>query len=92
MKVQKGLTFKTNPNLGKAILVPSQAHLCNTNTLQRFVTEIQRFVECNFVLEMDASYTGLGAVLSQQQDDGKVDPIAYASRSLHEHGKNYGVT
>ena len=33
---------------------------------------------CEFVLETDTSYVGLGAVLSQQKDDGKVHPIAYA--------------
>ena len=27
MKIQKGLSSKTNPNLGEAIPVPSQAHL-----------------------------------------------------------------
>ncbi|KAL6456493.1 hypothetical protein MHYP_G00350370 [Metynnis hypsauchen] len=34
-----------------------------------------------FILEIDASYPGLGAVLSQEYD-GKVRPIAYASRAL----------
>lgn len=34
-----------------------------------------------FILEVDASHRGLGAVLSQEQE-GKVRPIAYASRSL----------
>ena len=41
-----------------------------------------------FILEVDASHDGLGAVLSQEQD-GKVRPIAYASRSLHPAEKNY---
>lgn len=31
-----------------------------------------------FILEVDASFSGLGAVLSQEQD-GKVRPLAYAS-------------
>ena len=35
-----------------------------------------------FLLETDASIEGLGAVLSQQQDDGHYHPVAYASRSL----------
>ena len=47
---------------------------------------------CEFILETDASYVGLGAVLSQQQEDGSVHPIAYASRSLDQHERNYGVT
>ena len=35
-----------------------------------------------FLLETDASIEDLGAVLSQQQDDGRYHPVAYASRSL----------
>ena len=41
---------------------------------------------------MLAGYVGLGAVLSQQQEDGSIYPIAYASRSLDPHERNYGVT
>ena len=35
-----------------------------------------------FLLETDASIEGLGAVLSQQQDDGHYHPVAYASHGL----------
>ena len=45
-----------------------------------------------FVLETDASGQGLGAVLNQQQENGLVAPIAYASRTLQKHEQNYGVT
>ena len=45
-----------------------------------------------FVLETDASGAGLRAVLAQKQDDGSVHPVAYASRSLQSHEKNYGIT
>ena len=36
-----------------------------------------------FILETDASLKGLGTILSQQQKDGSICVIAYASRSLH---------
>ncbi|KAL6465795.1 hypothetical protein MHYP_G00259280 [Metynnis hypsauchen] len=40
-----------------------------------------------FILEVDASHGGLGAVLSQQQD-GKVRPVAFASRGLRPTERN----
>ena len=45
-----------------------------------------------FILETDASIRGLGAVLSQTQEDGSIHPIAYASRSLDKHEQNYGIS
>lgn len=40
-----------------------------------------------FILEVDASHCGLGAVLSQEQD-GAVRPVAYASRGLRPTERN----
>ena len=42
-----------------------------------------------FWLEMDTSKDGLGAVLSQKQNDGKYYPIAYASWSLKGSEEKY---
>ena len=36
-----------------------------------------------FILETDASLNGLGTILSQQDKDGNIHVIAYASQSLH---------
>ena len=45
-----------------------------------------------FVLETDASIEGIGAVLSQLQEDGHFHPIAYASRALSPPERNYAIT
>ena len=42
-----------------------------------------------FLSEMDASWRGLGAVLSQKQADGWYHPIAYASRVMNETEQRY---
>ena len=48
--------------------------------------------EVDFVLETDASIQGLGAILSQPKQDGKLHPLAYASQSLSNPERNYNVT
>ena len=46
-------------------------------------------LEKPFLLETDASGISLGAVLQQVQEDGKLHPVAYASRALKKGEKNY---
>ena len=46
----------------------------------------------DFLLEMDASKEGLGAVLSQKQTDGHFHLVAYGSQALTAHEKNYNST
>ena len=47
--------------------------------------------EKQFVVEVDASDTGAGAVLSQRSPDGKIHPCAYFSRRLSPTERNYAV-
>ena len=46
----------------------------------------------DFLLETDASKEGLGAVLSQKQEDGWFHPVAYGSWVLTMNEKNYHST
>ena len=46
----------------------------------------------SFTLETDASVKGLGAVLSQLQDDHSLHPVSNASRSISGAEKRYAIT
>ena len=46
----------------------------------------------DFLFEMDTSKEGLGAVLSQKQEDGWFHLVAYGSQALTTHEKNYHST
>ena len=52
------------------------------------VLQLARF-DRPFELHTDASSVGLGAALHQTDDEGRLHPVAYGSRSLTKHEKNY---
>ena len=45
-----------------------------------------------YLLEIDVSKLGLGAVLSQKQSNGRYHPVAFRSRALHGVEVNYHST
>ena len=45
-----------------------------------------------FLLDTDACETGIGAVLSQEHDDGLERVVAYASRTLSKAERKYRIT
>ena len=45
-----------------------------------------------YLLKMDASKLGLGAVLSQKQSDGRYYPVVFGNRALHGSKVNYHST
>ena len=46
----------------------------------------------SFILDTDASFDTIGAVLSQEGDDGQERVIAYGSKAMNNHEKGYCVT
>ena len=63
----------------------------NTLKIKCMTAPVLAFVDFQkpFLLETDASSCGLGAILSQQQDNGKYHPVAYASWELKGGEKKY---
>ena len=49
-------------------------------------------MEKKFIVTTDASTTGIGYILSQEDDNGQEHPIIYGGRSLRKHEKNYPIT
>ena len=86
-------TKKKRRTLGKAVIGDRWSNDCENafQTLKRLLVTapVLGFADFTkpFVLEIDASHAGLGAVLSQDHD-GKLRPIAFASRGLRPTERN----
>ena len=82
---QKGASFHWSAECQEAF---------DTLKLKLTMAPVLAYPSCEkpYTMETDASLSGLGAVLSQVHDDGKLHPVAYASRSLSKSERNYSVT
>lgn len=83
--MKKGIIYKWNEDCQKAF-----------ETLKQKLIEAPILQYPNFNKEMilytDASNTGIGAILGQQDDNKKDHVIAYASRTLTKAERNYSTT
>ena len=57
-------------------------------------TEVMKFPDFNkpFRLTTDASKIGYGAILEQEDDNGEIRPVAFASKTLPEEATRYTTT
>ena len=82
---RKGVQFEWSPAC-------QEAFNCLQQKLIESPTLVHPDFSKDFVLETDASICGLGAVLSQLQEDSCFHPISYASRALSAQEHNYAIT
>ena len=82
-----GKETKTGP-----VQLPLEAHEAVRTLKEKILTSpLLAFLDFAkpFLLEMDASKEGLGAILSQKQDDGRFHPVTFGSHSLMPTERNY---
>ncbi|KAL0164905.1 hypothetical protein M9458_040658, partial [Cirrhinus mrigala] len=87
------LTALTKPSHGAFHLTPEAIQafktLCNLFTTAPVLTHPNP--DKPFVVEVDASNVGVGAVLSQRGPDGKLHPCSFFSRKFNPTQQRYGV-
>ncbi|KAL4009484.1 hypothetical protein ACER0C_003336 [Sarotherodon galilaeus] len=89
------LTSLTKPaNLPKPFCLSPDAKQAFRELIQRFTTApvlLHPDPTRDFVVEVDASDVGAGAILSQHGPDGKLHPCCYFSRKFSPTQQRYGV-
>ena len=77
--------------MGPVTLTPEAKELVRVLKEKTISVPVLVFPDFNkhFLLETDASKEGLGALLSQKQDDGSYHPVAFGSRMLMPFEQNY---
>ena len=87
-KVKKEVTTLEKLELTKPTFVWTSDHQVAFDALKIALTStpVLGYPDFNreFILETDASLKGLGAVLSKQDNNGKVHVIAFASQTLRQ--------
>ena len=82
---EKNVIFKWNAECETAFIILKEALI--TSPILTYPC-----IDKEFILDTDASGTGVGAVLSQINDEGKECVIAYFSRTLSKTERQYCVT
>eukprot|EP00833_Pecoramyces_ruminatium_P000433 jgi/Orpsp1_1/1174465/evm.model.c7180000050226.1 len=82
---KKNIKFSWNENCQKSF-EELKNHLISTPILMHPDPEKQ------YILECDASNYAIGAILSQYDDENRLHPVAYYSRSLNNAEINYPIT
>eukprot|EP00833_Pecoramyces_ruminatium_P006824 jgi/Orpsp1_1/1180856/evm.model.c7180000074882.1 len=82
---RKGIKFHWSEKCNKAF-IELKKRLTSSPVLQH--PDITK----PFIVECDSSNFAIGAVLSQKDEDNKLHPVAYFSRSLHDAELNYTIT
>ncbi|CAC5385813.1 unnamed protein product [Mytilus coruscus] len=86
--------FKNSKSLQKKALLNGMLNAKQHSIFENVSSPILTYprIEKEYILNTDASGTGVGAVLSQINDDGKECAIAYYSRTLSKTERQYCVT
>ena len=93
------LTLQLGPSLASWVIIDGLQVSLSKEALEAFKALKQACMNSpvlafadytkDFLLETGASKEGLGAVLSQKQEDGQFHLVAYGSQALTTHEKNY---
>ena len=82
---QKGIKFAWSPECQEAF--DTLKHCLSSSPVLKYPDQ-----ERQFILDTDASEVGIGATLSQQDDDGLEHPVAFASKSLSKSQRRYSTS
>lgn len=92
---QKLLSHFANSHVRAPSTCSSECQTSFDEIMSRLVSSLALVylsLDRDFILKMDASIQGLGAVLSQKQDDSSTHPAAFVRRALSSTEKRHRIT